>query len=329
VSFRGLLRPIAQKLVPWAAPDSPARIAKDLSGPPLAVVVICYRMDQQIGKTLLSLIPPYQRGVSVDEYEIHLVDNGSPQPLAEPVWNLSPNIRYHYVPPGEAPVNPGTAINRAVVNTNSPLLCVMIDGARILTPGVLRWGMDLSGCSTGALVDVRSWHLGHKSQNDSLVEGYSPEAERQLLASIDWPADGYRLFDIGFPSNPTRTPFFKCVFESNCLFISRGLFDQIGGYDERYKHPGGGLAGVDVFHRAVAKSDQVFTLLGEGTFHQTHGGAASGLDRKSLEDRLKIWRAEYESLSRPWSDRHRYDVVLAGHLPGPARRWFVRQERKK
>jgi hypothetical protein len=327
LSIGRILKTFAKKPVPWIVSNAASRTASDLTGPLLAVVVICYKMDQQIEKTLLSLSLPYQRGVAVNEYEIHLVDNGSPQTLPDAVWNISPNIRYHYVPPGEAPVNPGTAINRAVANTRSPLLCVLIDGARMLTPGVLRWGMDLSASSTHALVDVRSWHLGHKSQNDSLIEGYSPDIERELLAGISWPSDGYRLFEIGFPSNPTRTPFQKCVFESNCLFISRHLFDQIGGFDERYTPPGGGLAGVDFFHRAVANSDLIFTLLGEGTFHQTHGGAASGLNREQLLAKLAIWREEYEKLSRPWSDRHRYDAVLAGHVPKEARRWLDRQPR--
>jgi hypothetical protein len=77
----------------------------------------------------------------------------------------------------------------------------------------------------------------------------------------------------------------------------------------------------------VEKSDMIFTLLGEGTFHQTHGGAASGLDRKALEDRLSVWREEYETLSRPWINRHKYSTIVAGHIPPPAKRWLERQAR--
>jgi hypothetical protein len=327
-------RRLTHRAAPWPLTDRFASVPS--FGPPLAVVVVCYRMTHQIANTIRSLVPPYQQGVAVDQFEIHLIDNGSPTPLDDSLWNLAPNVHYHHVPPESASANPGAAINHAVARfVRSPLLCVMIDGARMLTPGVLKWGIDLAAASAAgrAIVDVRSFHLGHKSQNDSLAEGYSPAVEKELLASIGWPGsqpqDGYRLFDIAFPSLPTRGVFFGSVFESNCLFISRTLFDQLGGYDERYADPGGGLVGVDFFRRAVAAADLVFTLLGEGTFHQTHGGAASGLHRKQLDARLVQWRAEYERLSRPWRNVHRYKSILAGHLPPPCRRWLIKQPKKR
>jgi hypothetical protein len=47
----------------------------------------------------------------------------------------------------------------------------MIDGARMLTLGVLSWGMRLLELAPGAIVEVRGWHLGPKWQPESVAEG--------------------------------------------------------------------------------------------------------------------------------------------------------------
>jgi len=322
----------AKPPVPWAAAcNQPDRITpvEDLIGPPLSIVIICYKMDRQIANTILSLLPPYQQNIDEAQYEIHVIDNGSPEPLDEKFWKQSPIVHYHYVPKDQATGNPGTALNRGVQLTRSKHLCLMIDGARMLTSGAVRWGLDLLQASPRAVVDVRSFHLGDKLQMDAIAEGYDSEKEQELLNSIGWPGDGYRLFDIGVPSLPTRSVFLGGVFECNCLFISRGLFDEIAGYDERYADPGGGLVGVDFFHRVVAAADPIFTMLGEGTFHQTHGGAASGLTREKHAEKIQRWREEYARLSRPWSDRHSYPAVVAGHVPPTVARWLKRVERSR
>jgi hypothetical protein len=51
--------------------------------PKLSVVVVCYEMAAQIRNTLQSLLPPYQRNISMDEYKIILMDNGSAGMLDE------------------------------------------------------------------------------------------------------------------------------------------------------------------------------------------------------------------------------------------------------
>jgi len=112
--------------------------------------------------------------------------------------------------------------------------------------------------------------------------------------------------------------------ESNCVFMHRALFEALGGYDERYCHPGGGMVNIDFFRRAVAAAETVFTLLGEGHFHQTHGGASTGLARTKRAEVVREWRAEYQRLSRPLDPNPpAYEPILVGHLPKQCARWMV------
>jgi hypothetical protein len=295
-----------------------------LDGPPLSVIVITYCMQHQIANTIMTLTPPYQQNVSADQYQVVVIDNGSDEALTESIWKQSPNVRYQHIAKQNAPRNPGVAINRAVAENHSPLLCIMIDGARMLTPGVLHRGTELPSLSPNTIVEVRGWHLGPKLQMESVLDGYNSDVEKKLLERINWPNDPYRLFDISTPAASMKKGFLGLAAECTCLFISRTLFDKIGGFDERYTEPGGGLCNADFFVRAVEHSDRVFTLLGEGTFHQIHGGAATGLSGENSRDAFRRWKGEYEKLSRPWhSSPVDYVPILAGHLPKPARRWLT------
>src|ERR1700686_5207356 len=121
----------------------------------LSVVVVCYEMAGQIGNTLRSLLPPYQRNITKSDYEVVLVDNGSRQMLDEQIRTMSPNLQYIYISPNESRPSPAAALNRGVALARAPLLCLMIDGARMLTPGVLSWGIRLLKLSPGAVVEVR------------------------------------------------------------------------------------------------------------------------------------------------------------------------------
>src|SRR3954469_20312203 len=109
----------------------------------LSVALVCYEMGEQIENTLRSLLPPYQRNIASDEFEIILVDNGSVEMLPEKTRTLSSNLHYIYVPPDEARASPAAAINRAARTGHGPWLCLMIDGARMVTPGVFSWALRL------------------------------------------------------------------------------------------------------------------------------------------------------------------------------------------
>ena len=194
----------------------------------------------------------------------------------------------------------------------------------MITPGTLRWGLQLLHLSPRAFVEVRGWHLGPKWQPESVMEGYDHERETQLLEEIRWWENGYRLFDIAADTPQTKCGLSVPAAESNCFFMSRDLFNQLGGFDERYNEPGGGLVNLDFYARAVAEADRVWTVLGEGTFHQVHGGAATGLAVPDLRQALARWRLESEGLRGrlPVLDKNKF--ALAGHLPEEFRSWLCR-----
>jgi hypothetical protein len=82
------------------------------------------------------------------------------------------------------------------------------------------------------------------------------------------------------------------------------------------------LVNHDFYARAVAAASQVFTLLGEGTFHQIHGGAATGLTLAELDTALERWWAESRRLGNDLKPPSREKFILAGHLPPECRRWL-------
>ena len=62
----------------------------------------------------------------------------------------------------------------------------MIDGARMVTPGVLSWALRLLELTPNSVVEVRGWRLGPKFQPDSVAEGYDHKVETQLLDETRW-----------------------------------------------------------------------------------------------------------------------------------------------
>lgn len=275
-------------------------------------------MPEQISNTLTSALPPYQAGIDPDDVHVVVVDNGSPRRL-EPTA-VPDGVTYHYIPPGEAGPYPGPALNGVVRDTDSEFVGVMIDGARLLTPGALRGALDVLEAWPDAVVDVKGWHLGHAQQQDQLAAGEDPTTDQQLLSEVRWPEDGYRLFDICAPTYSTREGFLAPTNESTGLFAARATFLASGGYDDRFRFPGGGLANIDLWCRLVERADPVVTLLGEGTFHQAHGGASTGLPRPTLAEQFPVWREEYERLTgRTDVGAPPHDPLIVGRL-GPAAR---------
>jgi hypothetical protein len=99
----------------------------------------------------------------------------------------------------DASSSPARAINIALNEAAGEIVCLMIDGAHILTPGVFRMALASYAAFENPVVTTRYFWLGPDAQNESISHGYDGTVEDQLLQKIEWPHDGYRLYEIGTP----------------------------------------------------------------------------------------------------------------------------------
>jgi cephalosporin hydroxylase len=315
-----------------------ARSATAVSHPPLgpsapapsvalSVVVVFYNMRREAARTLQSLSRSYQREVEDLDYEVLVIDNGS-----APDERLSPDFvsgfgpEFHLLEPdGDPEPSPTVALNAGIAAAQGDALALMIDGAHVLTPGVLNFGMKALRIYARAVVATQQWYVGPGQQGDAQQAGYDQQVEDRLFDAIDWPVDGYRLFEIGHFIG--ERDWFDGIVESNCLFVPRKLLEQVGGYDDSFSMPGGGYANLDLFER-LAQSPGVTpaTIVGEGTFHQFHGGTTTNVaDEAVRRERVVSYREHFEALrGRP---------LIGGdrpvHYVGTLAAWAARRTRSR
>jgi len=246
-----------------------------MPSPRLSLVIVAYNMARELPRTIRSLAPPMQLGLQASDYEIIVVDNGSSAPFDEDACRRwYPRLRVGHV--GAPCPSPVAAVNLGLARAAADLIGVWIDGARLASPGILAGALNGAKLHPRPVVGTLGFHLGPRLQWESITEGYDQDKEDALLASVDWTADGYRLFDISCFAGSSFGGWFRPIAESNALFLTRAQWDELGGYDPSFRMPGGGLANLDAWRRACTAPDtQVILLLGEGTFHQIHGGAAT------------------------------------------------------
>jgi hypothetical protein len=290
--------------------------------PRLSIVVVVFEMERQAWRTLRSLATPYQRGVDATDYEVIVVDNGSARPFhGGDLSELGPGFRYHRVE--DAPPSPARALNLGAQLAAADYLGFMIDGARMLTPGILRLALAARALSPRPYVVTHNFDLLRGWPPLVRDDGSDAVPHEALLTRINWPADGYLLFDVGIlePESWVAPMNESCLF-----FVERSSLAAVGGFDEAFASPGGGMLGIRMHERLCAAEElDLVTLLGEATFHQQHGGVCTDAPRSALAQLAERMRAEYRTVvGREWwgeppSRRSRF----LGRLSPAARRWQV------
>lgn len=261
--------------------------------PKLSVVIAFYNMRREAPRTLYSLTTAYQKETNEDEYEVIVLDSGSPEPLdSDWVRSIQKNFHYKYVK-SRWPT-PCEAMNTGIRMAKASTVVCMIDGARMLSPGVLSRMLMAMQIFKQPFIYTLSMHLGNKPQGQAMLEGYDQKAEDQLLTSIDWKADGYQLFDISCLADSSKNGFLNPIAESNCFAIARKELLRLGGFDEKFVTSGGGLVNLDIFGRAIQMPElSPVVLLGEASFHQFHGGVATNVapEKHPWNDYAKEYKA--------------------------------------
>ena len=278
----------------------------------ITVVVACHKMRRELPRTLRSLSPQMQRGVEKIPYEILMLDDGSTLPFCEPECRRwLPKLRV--IPGDSRSHSPVAGVNAAIRDAAGELIGVLIDGARLASPGIISAVAQASKLSERTIILTLGFHLGPKLQQQSILEGYNQRSEDELLAASNWTEDGYQLFNISVLAASSARGWFCPMNESNAIFMRREMWNELGGLDERFSAPGGGLVNLDLLSRASQLSDSlIVTLLGEATFHQVHGGVSTNAFDKSIDDES---RAEYESIRGHSFQTTEYQSVYFGRVP--------------
>lgn len=256
------------------------------------MVVVAYDMARELPRTLRSLSPAHQVGLDADDYEVIVVDNGSPEPVdPASLADFGGHLRLERIE--DAPPSPARAANHGLRLAAGDLIGLVVDGARLASPGLLAGARRAAVLAPRPVVTAPAFHLGSVPHMRAAEVGYDQQVEDELLARSGWEADGYRLFEISTPAGSWGRGLFGPAGESSSLFCPREIWDELGGLDERFALPGGGLVNHDLYRRACGLDGvELIVLLGEGTFHQYHGGAATS--RRHTWDEM---HAEYVAVT--------------------------------
>jgi cephalosporin hydroxylase len=264
----------------------------------LSIVICAFNMARELPRTLYTLSREYQQGAMDLDWEVVILDNGSQPPVdLAALQAIVPGVTI--TRPEMIKTSPAAAINAAMRPLQGRMIGLWIDGARLASPGIVRHAFEAWRADPTKAIGTLAFHLGQDVQMRSVFQGYDASTEDALLDAVDWRQDGYRLFDISVLAGSSSTGWFGCINETNGLFMDRALWDELGGLDERFEAKGGGFVNLDLWERAVAASQgHPWMLLGEGTFHQVHGGVATN---GTAADRAPM-RAEYAAIhGRPFS----------------------------
>jgi hypothetical protein len=96
-------------------------------------------------------------------------------------------------------------------------------------------------------------------------------------------------------------------------------FQEIGGCDERFDIPGGGFMNIDLFQRAANHAEtSLILLIGEGVFHQIHGGTTTNVLPEDRDAEVQTYRQQYRAIYGHDLEPTKTTFYFFGNLPTEA-----------
>ena len=245
----------------------------------LSVVVVAHDMARELPRTLATLAPPLPADIEAGRLRGHrrrqrLAGADRRGGARRRCAGRCECIRLDPAPPSPArAANVGHRGGRRAISSGS-----IVDGARMASPGLLATAGARGPARTSLCDHEPGVPPGHRFVTWRRSRpATTSAAEDELLAASGWEHDGYQLFAHQHARRARRAGAGSDRWgrAARCSW-PRPLWDELGGLDERFDLPGGGLVNHDLYRRACALDGvQLVVLLGEGTFHQFHGGAAT------------------------------------------------------
>ncbi|MCH9697576.1 MAG: glycosyltransferase [Gammaproteobacteria bacterium] len=286
----------------------------------LSIVVNFFNMRREAERTLYSMSKAYQSDIGELDYEVIVVDNGSLLALDQTlVEGFGQEFKYLYYQAING--SPCRAMNAGINMARGDYVMCCIDGARILSPGILSYALRIASVYNDPFIYTLGMHLGSDPQNISIEQGYNQAAEDALLDSVDWRHNGYALFEISSVALSSKNGFFSELSESNCFVMKKTSLVEMGGFDEQFTSPGGGLVNLDMFNRVNENNNMTpIMLMGEATFHQYHGGVATNVPIDAHP--WPIMEQEYQQIRNKPYQTIRRSPVFFGHYPQQCHRFL-------
>lgn len=278
----------------------------------LSVIVIFFNNRREAPRTLHTLTRAYQEKIQSLDYEVLAIDSNSPEPLNEKtVTSFGAEFSYHFVKTLHP--SPVEALRRGLELSKGEYIMVIIDGAHMLTPGILYKWQDATRSYPASMVYTQRYHLGKYLQNDN--QDHNQNIEDALLNSIDWKNNGYELFRICHFTQSGEWWFSKHM-ESNCFIIPRQKLIEHGSIYKDFFSVGGGFLNMEMFKKAAEDTElTTIVLMGESTFHQFHGGTTTNITREEIKQKLIGYRKEYFDLNQSHYGRpKRLDIHYFGNV---------------